>query len=188
MHNVTKVILVGHSNVGKTSIMNRFIYNTFGPYHHPTIGASFYGRKIKHLDHEITINYWDCCGSSRMSDLTPLFFKNAKIAMIVYDVTNAESLEHALMQVKQVREQLENIVIILVGNKTDLTRVIVYDDVMRIAKQLQFHYRECSAATSAGIKELFEFVDEQVIIKYRPIIIRPNVILHSKAIIEDQCC
>ena len=154
---------MGAISVGKTAIVNRYIYNTFNPLHHLTIGASYYSSKIK-LDtgKEINVNLWDCAAADgRFNNLMPIFFKNACVALVVYDVTHVDSFDQSLKLIEFLRQQLDDVDIVLVGNKIDLDKTIT-TNVETIANQCGVSFFECSAKTGRGVAELFDFVHQQI--------------------------
>jgi len=183
MNSTYKVIIIGSYAAGKTAITNRHIYNTFNPLYHLTIGANYFGRKIKFDNHkEITVNLWDCAGNSdQFYNLMPIFFKHASVALIVYDVTNVTSYQHSLKTIDFLRDHLDNVIIVLVGNKIDLTRTVPTNEAMLMAKQYHVYFYECSAKTGQGVHDLFEFVDQQLILLHQkhPMIQQDHVVLNS---------
>ena len=88
-----KIVLVGESGVGKTCIINRFVDNVFDPSVKTTIASSFSTRCEKYNDKLIEMNVWDTIGQEKYRSFTNLFFKNANIVILVYDITNKKSFE-----------------------------------------------------------------------------------------------
>ena len=91
---ICKVVLLGESSVGKTCIITRFVDNQFGKDIMSTTGASYANKTLKFKDYnnkEILFEIWDTAGQEKYRSLTQLFYKDASIAILVYDITNEES-------------------------------------------------------------------------------------------------
>ncbi|BGP12629.1 hypothetical protein JCM10213_008767 [Rhodosporidiobolus nylandii] len=118
-----KLVLLGESAVGKSSVVLRFCQNDFQPNKEPTIGAAFLTQRCRLEDKVIKFEIWDTAGQERFRSLSPMYYRNAQAAVVVYDVTKSASLEQAKTWVKELQRQANpNIVIALVGNKVDLVR------------------------------------------------------------------
>ncbi|KAL0079808.1 ras family-domain-containing protein [Phycomyces blakesleeanus] len=116
-----KLVLLGESAVGKSSLVIRFVDREFVQNREPTIGAAFLTQKCPLEDHTIKFEIWDTAGQERFHSLAPMYYRNAQAAIVVYDVTKAASLEKAKSWVKELQRQAHSqIVIALVGNKVDL--------------------------------------------------------------------
>ncbi|KAK9354482.1 P-loop containing nucleoside triphosphate hydrolase protein [Lipomyces doorenjongii] len=134
-----KLVLLGESAVGKSSLVLRFVKDQFDDYRESTIGAAFLTQTIA-LDESTTIKFeiWDTAGQERYKSLAPMYYRNANCAVVVYDITQAvcdcgdshvwiqvnllkSSLDKAKSWVKELQRQAnENIIIALAGNKLDL--------------------------------------------------------------------
>ena len=92
---ICKVILIGESGVGKTSIIVRFISDDFSPYLHSTTGASYASKIIDFNDYgkKVQFQIWDTAGQEMYRGLTKIFYKDAKIVILVYDITKKQSFE-----------------------------------------------------------------------------------------------
>ncbi|GAA5876127.1 hypothetical protein JCM16303_007031 [Sporobolomyces ruberrimus] len=118
-----KLVLLGESAVGKSSVVLRFCQNDFQPNKEPTIGAAFLTQRCRLEDKVIKFEIWDTAGQERFRSLSPMYYRNAQAAVVVYDVTKSASLEQAKTWVKELQRQANpNIVIALAGNKVDLVR------------------------------------------------------------------
>jgi len=157
---VFKVIAVGDGSVGKTSITIRFCEGKFSQEYLMTIGANFgvkalsvpFGEEVR----EIKLQIWDTGGQERFSPIRELYYKGGLAAIVVFDVTNRESYDHLLMWFNEVRKNVPNIPLTLVGNKIDIpNRVITYEEGLRMAKRCAAPYRETSAMTGERVDEVF---------------------------------
>lgn len=157
---VFKVIAVGDGSVGKTSITIRFCEGKFSQEYLMTIGANFgvkqntvsFGEENK----DIKLQIWDTGGQERFSPIRELYYKGALGALVVFDVTNKESFDHAPNWFREVRKNVSNIPLTLIGNKIDIpNRVVSYDEGMLMARRCAAPYRETSAKTGERIDDVF---------------------------------
>ena len=156
-----KVVLVGESGVGKTSIITQFIDQTFQEDQQSTTGGTFSTKSViceggKILKFEI----WDTAGQERYRSLTTMFYKDANAAVMVYDVTRKESFDEIKNYwSNQIKENSpENIILVIAGNKSDLIEQETVDEeeARNFAKELNAIFISTSAKSSEGINSLFE--------------------------------
>ncbi|GMF89515.1 unnamed protein product [[Candida] boidinii] len=117
-----KLVLLGESAVGKSSIVHRFVKDSFDDLRESTIGAAFLTQTIA-LDNNVTVKFeiWDTAGQERYKSLAPMYYRNANCALVVYDITQPTSLDRAKSWIKELQRQASpDIVIALAGNKLDL--------------------------------------------------------------------
>ncbi|KAG4105690.1 ras-domain-containing protein [Neocallimastix lanati (nom. inval.)] len=153
-----KLVLLGESAVGKSSIVLRFVNNEYQDNKEPTIGAAFLTQRCKLDDRIIKFEIWDTAGQERFHSLAPMYYRNAQAAVIVYDITKPASLEKAKTWVKELQRQANpNIVIALVGNKIDLAnnRSVPYEEAEAYANENELLFFEASAKTGTNIIEVF---------------------------------
>ncbi|KAK6411436.1 GTP-binding protein of the rab/ypt [Oleoguttula sp. CCFEE 5521] len=158
-----KLVLLGESAVGKSSLVLRFVKDQFDDYRESTIGAAFLTQTIA-LDDQTTVKFeiWDTAGQERYKSLAPMYYRNANCAVVVYDITQAASLDKAKSWVKELQRQAnENIIIALAGNKLDLVtespdkRAVSQADASAYAQEAGLLFFETSAKTAENVKELF---------------------------------
>ena len=159
---ICKVVLLGESSVGKTCIITRFIDNLFQQEVITTTGASYATKSILYKDYHnkiIKFEIWDTAGQEKYRSLTQIFYKDAAIAILVYDITSEKSFEEMENYwYKQIREFAPpNIIIGIAGNKFDLfnDEKIPEDKAKNFAKEAGGIFRYTSAKESVGIQELF---------------------------------
>lgn len=118
-----KVVLLGREYSGKTSLVQRFVYNRFGddiPYQ-PTVGTAYTSKSIKtRSGRSVCIGLWDTAGSERYESLSRLYYRGAWAAVICYDVSDSKSFEKAKFWVEELRKQESNCRVFLSGCKKDL--------------------------------------------------------------------
>ncbi|KAG4302653.1 hypothetical protein PCANB_001036 [Pneumocystis canis] len=154
-----KLVLLGESAVGKSSLVLRFVKDQFDDYRESTIGAAFLTQTLS-LDESTTVKFeiWDTAGQERYKSLAPMYYRNAQCAIVVYDITQMESLNKAKTWVKELQRQANgDIVIALAGNKADLSsqRVIETFDAQVYAEEMGLLFFETSAKNSHNVNELF---------------------------------
>lgn len=168
-----KLVLLGESAVGKSSLVLRFVKDQFDDYRESTIGAAFLTQTIS-LDDTTTVKFeiWDTAGQERYKSLAPMYYRNANCAVVVYDITAPASLDKAKAWVKELQRQAnDNIVIALAGNKLDLAndttsgsskRAIETSDAEAYAREAGLLFFETSAKTSENVKELFTAIAQKL--------------------------
>jgi small GTP-binding protein len=156
-----KVVLVGESGVGKTSIITKFIDETFQEDQQSTTGGTFSTKSVicdggKILKFEI----WDTAGQERYRALTKMFYKDANAAIMVYDITRKDSFEELKNYwSEQIKESSpEGIILVIAANKSDLFEHEAIDESIarEFAEQIGAFYIATSAKNSDGINNLFE--------------------------------
>eukprot|EP00042_Codosiga_hollandica_P027307 m.134715 g.134715 ORF g.134715 m.134715 type:complete len:168 (+) comp52446_c0_seq4:1185-1688(+) len=116
-----KVVLLGASSAGKTCICSRFVNDNFLEAQTATVGALFSTKNIFLDNEEVKLEIWDTAGQERFSALTPMYYRGAQAAVVVYDITKRDSFDRVKTWVKELETNAGgDIVIAIVGNKADL--------------------------------------------------------------------
>ena len=156
-----KLVTLGDTKVGKSSIIVRFCKNEFDQYREPTIGATFLTQTVSVWNFNIRYEIWDTAGQEKFRSLAPLYYRGASAALIVYDITNRESFENATKWIQEVHSQEgKHVIIALAGNKVDLhsNRVVTKYEALELAKKNRYIFFETSAKHSINIKEIFHHI------------------------------
>ena len=163
---IYKLILLGESNVGKTSIVSVFIKGVFLPDVKSTDGASYMSKKITLPDNNtINLDIWDISGQKKYRALTKFFFKDAKGVILVYDPTREESFEELKEYWYQEIKDL-NLALAVVANKSDLDEKEVKDeDGKKFAESIGAIFASVSAKDNIGITSLFERIAQNIGLK-----------------------
>ena len=157
-----KVVLLGESGVGKTCIIARYINGTYDEKSESTNGASYASKTISYdnINKSLQFDIWDTAGQERYRALTKFFYKDAAIAILVYDVTRKDSFEELQNYwAKQIKESSpENIILVIAANKSDLIEYETVDEgeARNFAKEISAIFISTSAKNSEGINNLFE--------------------------------
>ncbi|KAI8115744.1 hypothetical protein FF38_07040 [Lucilia cuprina] len=154
-----KLVFLGDQSVGKTSLLSRFMYDKFDTQYKATVGIDFMSKTMYLPDRTIRLQLWDTAGQERFRTLVPSYIRDSNIAVVVYDVTDANSFEAATKWIEDVQaERQEQALIVLVGNKCDLTdkRVISQEEGEEKARQFGALFQETSAKAGTNVKTLFK--------------------------------
>jgi Ras-related protein Rab-11A len=117
----TLVVLIGDSGVGKSNLLSRFTRNEFNLDSKSTIGVEFATRSIQVDSKTIKAQIWDTAGQERYRAITSAYYRGAVGALLVYDISKHQTYENVTRWLKELRDHADaNIVIMLVGNKSDL--------------------------------------------------------------------
>eukprot|EP00284_Hemiselmis_tepida_P008166 CAMPEP_0174926106 /NCGR_PEP_ID=MMETSP1355-20121228/9767_1 /TAXON_ID=464990 /ORGANISM="Hemiselmis tepida, Strain CCMP443" /LENGTH=213 /DNA_ID=CAMNT_0016172115 /DNA_START=170 /DNA_END=808 /DNA_ORIENTATION=+ len=153
-----KLVLLGESAVGKSSLVLRFVRGQFFDYQESTIGAAFLTQTVALNDTTVKFEIWDTAGQERYHSLAPMYYRGAAAAIVVYDITSPDSFARAKSWVRELQRQGNpNIVIALAGNKSDLAskRKVDPEEAKQYAEENGIMFMETSAKTAANVNELF---------------------------------
>jgi small GTP-binding protein len=161
----TTLVLLGEAAVGKTSIVRRMTKGTFDNYSESTIGAAFNSYVKKYGNRIVKFEIWDTAGQERYRSITPLYYRNATSAFLVYDITSKDSFEIAKTYLRELKSYNTIVpVIILVGNKCDLEhkRKVTRKEGKKFAEDNGIFFCEISAKTSINTEHIFELVAKNI--------------------------
>jgi Ras-related protein Rab-2A len=153
-----KYIIVGDTAVGKSCLLMQFTDKRFQPQHDLTIGVEFGSRTINIDNNQVKLQVWDTAGQEKFRSITRSYYRGAAGALLVYDITRRETFEHLTTWLEDCRKfGNNNIVIILVGNKSDMenSRQVTRDEGEEFAKKNGLYFMETSAKTAENVDEAF---------------------------------
>jgi small GTP-binding protein len=154
-----KVVLIGDSGVGKSNLLSRFTRNQFNLESKSTIGVEFATRSIKCDNKTIKAQIWDTAGQERYRAITSAYYRGAVGALLVYDISKAVTYENVERWLNELRDHADsNIVIMLVGNKSDLRhlRAVPTEQAAALAEKHGLSFIETSALDSTNVELAFQ--------------------------------
>ncbi|KAH8157213.1 hypothetical protein CIB48_g11037 [Xylaria polymorpha] len=154
-----KVVLIGDSGVGKSNLLSRFTRNEFNLDSKSTIGVEFATRSIQVDSKTIKAQIWDTAGQERYRAITSAYYRGAVGALLVYDISKHQTYENVTRWLKELREHADaNIVIMLVGNKSDLRhlRAVPTDEAKSFASENHLSFIETSALDASNVELAFQ--------------------------------
>lgn len=154
-----KVVLIGDSGVGKSNLLSRFTRDSFSLESKSTIGVEFATRSQEIDGKIIKAQIWDTAGQERYRAITSAYYRGAVGALLVYDIAKHLTYENVTRWLKELRDHADsNIVIMLVGNKTDLRhlRAVPTDDAKQFAEENGLSFIETSALVSTNVEHAFQ--------------------------------
>jgi len=161
-----KILVIGDSSVGKSSLLLRFIDNSFSSNFLATIGVDFKLKQIMVREVIVKLQIWDTAGQERFRNITRSYYRGAHGIMIVYDVTNEQSFKNVELWLREVNKYATpSVYKILVANKCDLIeeRVISVEDGKGLGERLNMEFLETSAKDSINVNEAFWIMGETLL-------------------------
>ncbi|KAG9284119.1 hypothetical protein G9A89_022893 [Geosiphon pyriformis] len=154
-----KVVLIGDSGVGKSNLLSRFTRNEFNLESKSTIGVEFATRSIQVDAKTIKAQIWDTAGQERYRAITSAYYRGAVGALLVYDIAKRPTYENVNRWLKELRDHADsNIVIMLVGNKSDLRhlRAVPTEEAKQFAAENNLSFIETSALDASNVEVAFQ--------------------------------
>ncbi|XP_022861693.1 ras-related protein RABA2a-like [Olea europaea var. sylvestris] len=160
-----KVVLIGDSGVGKSNLLSRFTRNEFCLESKSTIGVEFATRTLQVEGRTVKTQIWDTAGQERYRAITSAYYRGALGALLVYDVTKPTTFENVSRWLKELRDHADsNIVIMLIGNKTDLKhlRAVATEDAQGFAEKEGLSFIETSALEASNVEKAFQMILSEI--------------------------
>ena len=153
-----KIVVIGDSRVGKTNLIKRFITNTFNQNSKSTLGVEFISKLYKIKDRILKVEIWDTAGQERYKSITSVYYKGAKGALVVYDITSKISfnnLDKWMTEIKDITSK--DIRLMIIGNKIDLKqfREVTIEEAVVKAKEFGIPLVETSALDATNVNKAF---------------------------------
>ena len=162
---IFKIVLIGDTSVGKTNILSKYLSDEFDPESKATVGVEFGTKNFKIENNIVKVQIWDTAGQERYRSITNAYYKGAKGALLVYDITNKKSFDNLDKWISDLKTNGdEKISIVLLGNKSDLEsqRVISTEEGKNKAELFKFAFMETSALNGNNIEKAFDELIKEV--------------------------
>ena len=160
-----KIMVLGESKVGKTSLIKRYTKDQFGGVYLTTVGMDFQDKIIEIEDKKVRLQVWDTAGQERFRNVTKSYFQSSHGLLVVYDITDRESFEKINFWMENIKNNApENAKKILVGNKCDLAneRQVSYEEGEKKASNYNIKFFESSAKEGTNVKEFFFYLANEI--------------------------
>ncbi|KAL8150832.1 hypothetical protein V2J09_020640 [Rumex salicifolius] len=160
-----KVVLIGDSGVGKSNLLSRFTRNEFCLESKSTIGVEFATRTLQVEGRTIKAQIWDTAGQERYRAITSAYYRGALGALLVYDTTKPTTFDNVSRWLKELRDHADaNIVIMLIGNKTDLKhlKAVATEDAESFAEKEGLSFIETSALEATNVEKSFQTILSEI--------------------------
>ena len=174
-----KLLLIGNSSVGKSSLLFRFVENVWDDNFVPTIGVDFVSyiynnslinlQKLKTLEvngKKVKLQIWDTAGQERFKNITASYYRGGNGVLVVYDITDRESFDNLNSWLIEIEKNAnKNVYKLLIGNKSDLEdkRKVTYQEGKDFATSNGMQFMETSAKTDSKVKDAFELLTQEII-------------------------
>jgi len=185
-----KIVLLGDTGVGKSCLTIRFIRNKYFEFQEPTIGAAFLAKNIVCQGKKLKLEIWDTAGQERYRSLAPMYYRGARAAIVVYDITKKNTLVGAKNWIAELQSKKSGCIIILVGNKFDLNeiRTIDHDEVNEYARTYNLIHVEASAKTGYNVEEIFNIIGKKIIAQPEKVENNTNLEIETTYSYANNCC
>lgn len=160
-----KIVLIGDSFVGKTNIMSKYLKNEFHEDSKATVGVEFGAKKFDIEGKSVKAQIWDTAGQERYKSITTTYYRGAKGALIVYDITRKETFDSVDRWISElVNSGDKNMTMLLIGNKCDLDnqRQVTKEQGEEKAKAFKVAFLETSASSGENLDVAFEMIMKEV--------------------------
>ena len=160
-----KILLIGDSQVGKTSLLLKYTEHVFPEEHIATIGVEYKDKFIVKDNYNIRLQIWDTAGQERFHSITKNIYRNANGVLFVYDITNQESFNNIKNWIKDLQNVGNDIKGVIIGNKLDLEqkRDVSKEDLEEIGKKNQMPFLETSAKQNINVNEGFDLLVNELL-------------------------
>ena len=160
-----KIMLLGESQIGKTSLIQRYVKNNFNLSYITTVGIDFQLKQIKMNNKSIKLQIWDTAGQERFKNITKRYFHSSDGFIVGYDITSRLSFTNVSTWLKEINDNApEEIQKILIGNKCDLNeREVTTEEGQKLAEESGMKFFETSAKNDINVKETFESITKDIL-------------------------
>ena len=191
---IYKILLLGDMAVGKTSIIQMYTKKKVPEKHITTIGIDYATKKQKLKNGtEINFQIWDTAGQERFNSLTKQLYKSAQGLILVYDITSIKSFENINKWIETIKNENNNVKLLLVGNKIDLNnqREVNFDKIKKFSKDYDINFIEISAKENINVENVFIKMGEMLSLNFSNdsywVQLKYDKV-DDKKVNDDKCC
>jgi small GTP-binding protein len=160
---VGRIVLIGDAGVGKTSIVHYYLHGTTSIEQKSTIGAVFHTSTVNTAECEVQLQIWDTAGQERYRALGPIYYRKARAAVAVFDLTRPETKRALETWIRSFREHSDDRFVVIAANKSDLEdHELTMEQTAEWAQSLDSECIWTSAVTGVGVAEVFEAVAKHI--------------------------
>ena len=160
-----KLLLIGNSSVGKSSLLFRFVENVWDDSFVPTIGVDFKLKTLEVNGKKVKLQIWDTAGQERSKNITASYYRGGNGVLVVYDITERESFDNLTSWLIEIEKNAnKNVYKLLIGNKCDLEdkRKVTYQEGKDFAESNGMKFIETSAKDNTKVQEAFELLTSEI--------------------------
>jgi len=186
---IVKITVIGDPSIGKSSLCSYYIYgNIMEQIYAPTIGIEFFTKRLKIKDKNIKLEIWDTAGQERFKSITKQYYRNSSGIFLCFSLNNPSSFYHLNDHIMEIKKELEDPNIILIGTFCDLPKLISQKDIQKFIDENKFEYFEVSSKTGANINNAFNALINNVndLIDCNMLDCKLHVISNEKPV--QNCC
>ncbi|CAJ1336723.1 unnamed protein product [Effrenium voratum] len=160
-----KIVILGEGRVGKTSLLRRYVSQSFNDEEASTQSAAYLDKTVQLRGTQVQLSLWDTAGQERYHALAPIYYRNADGALLVYDITDAESFRRVAKWVEELQVAGTQCALAIVGNKSDLQSQarVPKADAEAYARSINARHSMASAKLGHGVEEAFGALAEDVL-------------------------
>ena len=182
-----KCVILGNCNAGKTSLLSRYLNNTYYDYSETTIGCSFNNKKIVKDNDEYIIDIWDTAGQERYRALMPMYYRNSDLIFLCFDLSSDSSISKSFNYwIKEIEKNnnVENKTVVIIGTKSDNKSNLIVNEIKELIKDNDYQYYETSSKENINIKKTFDRSFDMVITNFNTKnVIKKNIL--AEQIIDE---
>ena len=160
-----KLLLIGNSSVGKSSLLFRFVENVWDDSFVPTIGVDFKLKTLEVNGKKVKLQIWDTAGQERFKNITASYYRGGNGVLVVYDITERESFDNLTSWLIEIEKNAnKNVYKLLIGNKCDLEdkRKVTFQEGKDFAESNGMKFIETSAKDNTKVQEAFELLTSEI--------------------------
>lgn len=188
-----KILIIGDTSVGKSSMLVRFADNSFSGSYISTIGVDFKIKTVNVDNNVVKLQIWDTAGQERFRTITQSYYKGSNGIIVVYDISNKDSFDNIKnWMVDIVKYASQNIQLFLIGNKSDLDtqRQVSVEEGQQFATSRNMIFFETSAKNGLNVTTVFTSFAKQMkdVMTMRQVLKNNIIIDDSHSISKNKCC